>query len=121
MNLRPAAAVALSAALALGGCADNDQHTQLKAPELVTTDNLDGASVEVSSNRPLVIPVEDDHPERWTQGSVEDESVARFVPGKDSGPSDSNPGFEAVGKGTTSATLTDPDSGEVYTFTITSK
>lgn len=115
-------AAALVAALAIGlsGCSEQ-RDSFVQAPELVTTDNLDGANVQISKNRLLVIPVDDDHPERWTKGSVDDESVATFVPGKDDNRSNSNPGFEAVGKGTAAASITDPNTGEAIEFTITVK
>lgn len=119
MNKRAAALVA-AFAIGLGGCSEQ-RDSFVQAPELVTTDNLAGASVQISKNRPLVIPVDDDHPERWTEGGVDDESVAAFVPGKDDGKTNSNPGFEAVSKGTTGASLTDPNTGESIEFTITVK
>lgn len=114
-----AAVSAVSLAAGLGACSSESGETQLESPILVDTDNLHDATIEISQHRPLVVTVGlAEEAAQWTEGSVDDESVARFVPGKDDGSAQFNPGFEAVSAGTTGAQLTDPHSGDVITFTL---
>lgn len=99
--------------LTLTTACTNNGGVDLEAPVYVTVDSLDGAKVTITKHQPLVVPVgENLDPDAWTEGSVEDETVATFEPG---------PSFRAVGVGTTSAQLTNPDTGEVYTFTLVAK
>lgn len=88
---------------------------QLPAPVMAGEADLDGATFVISDRRPLVITVED--PASW-EGRSAEESVAVFRPGGSDGSATYNPGFEARGPGTTTATLTGPD-GTVHEFTIT--
>ncbi|QYH19456.1 hypothetical protein JKI95_10275 [Corynebacterium aquatimens] len=116
-----ASAVACAVALTTGLTACAGGSSELPAPEFVTSDNLDGAEITLHPDRSLVIPVGEDDPARWSEGSVDDEAVAKFVPGTSAGETKSNPGFTAVGKGTTGAQIVDPKTGEAITFTITVK
>ena len=81
---------------------------------IVTVEELDGATFEVTSAQPLVLNAED--PGSWT-GDTADPGVAKFVPGGDEGDATYNPSFVAVGAGSTAATLTGPD-GAPHDFTI---
>lgn len=118
-------AIVCAAAMATltGGCG-RDEEAKLESPVMVTSDNLDGQSIEISRNRPLVIPVgEDQDAALWTQGRADDAAVAEFVPGQRDGDNGNvteqgNPGFRAVGKGNTGAHLTNPETNETYTFTL---
>lgn len=115
MAKRIAAAAVLALTLGATACSDG-------APTFVTLDNLHGAHVEITERQPLVIPVGyDQDASKWTDGGADDEAVARFVPGSKDGSSQSNPGFEAVGEGTTGAHLKNPSTGENIEFTITVK
>lgn len=76
--------------------------------------DLSGAIFEITIENPLVVNVPD--PVGWS-GEVEDSAVAEFIPGRDDGSAVFNPGFEAVGTGSTGASLTGPD-GDEYAFTI---
>lgn len=103
-------------AFALTACSGE---SQLEAPTMVTIDNLHDATVEIAPHRPLEIPVgEGKDSSAWTEGGVDDETVAEFVPGGGDGSSETNPSFRAVSQGTTGAHLTVPDTGEVITFTL---
>ncbi|MEH0147662.1 hypothetical protein V6D40_08315 [Corynebacterium sp. Q4381] len=118
-----AAVVALALSTgACGGGAGSAGQTALEAPTFVTLDNLHGADVEITKRQPLVIPVGyDQDASAWTSGGVDDETVATFVPGSKDGNTETNPGFHAVGSGTTGAHLTNPATGEDIEFTITVK
>ena len=103
------------------GCS-HDGQTQLESPVMVTLDNLDGESIEISRNRPLVIPVGENHDAaQWTQGQADDPTIAEFTPGKGHGVEHTAPGFRAVGTGSTNAHLTNPETNETYTFTLVVK
>lgn len=114
--------VPLIAALAVGvvGCTDPagdapaESSVGLPAPVMQTPEELDGATVTIAGDRPLVIQVDD--PTAWV-GNADDESVAAFVPGSDDGSATFNPGVEAVGPGTTTVTIVGPDEHEI-TFTV---
>lgn len=119
------AAAVVALAFSTGACgteAGSDGQTKLEAPTFVTLDNLHGAHVEITERQPLVIPVGyDQDASEWTDGGVDDEAVATFVPGSKDGSTETNPGFEAVGSGTTDAYLINPATGEDIEFTITVK
>ncbi|MDN6565771.1 MAG: hypothetical protein L0K65_01810 [Actinomyces sp.] len=128
-------ATALAAASVLGACSSDNtsgsgdngsRHSeapssgaqgsaQLPAPVMAGEADLDGATFVISDQRPLVVTVED--PANW-EGRSAEESLAVFRPGGSDGSATYNPGFEARGPGTTTATLTGPD-GIVHEFTIT--
>ena len=121
---RVSAVLVAAAIVTLTGGCGRDGEAQLESPVMVTLDNLDGESIEISRNRPLVIPVGEDHDSaQWTQGQADDTAVAEFVPGQRVGENgdvteQGNPGFRAVGKGNTGAHLTNPETNETYTFTL---
>ena len=99
--------------LTLPTACTNESEVDFETPVYVTVDSLDGAKVTITKHQPLVVPVgENLDADAWTEGSVDNETVATFAPG---------PSFHAVGVGTTSAQLTNPDTGEVYTFTLVAK
>lgn len=115
------AAGALAFSLGLSACSQ-DEEGNLESPTFITLDNLHGAEVEISQNRPLVVPVgPNEDPAKWTEGSVEDTTIAEFTPGKKDGSATFNPGFRAVGEGVTGAELVNPNTGEAITFTLTVK
>lgn len=121
---RVSAVLVAAAIVTLTGGCGRDGEAQLESPVMVTLDNLDGQSIEISRNRPLVIPVgEDQDAALWTQGRADDTAVAEFVPGQRDGENgdvteQGNLGFRAVGKGNTGAHLTNPETNETYTFTL---
>lgn len=124
-----AAVATIALAAGLAACSGGGQPGQpnlpelpeLPAPEFVTTDNLHGAEITLHPESSLVIPVGEDNPGTWTEGSTDDENVAKFVPGTSQYGAKTNPGFAAVGEGTTDASIVDPKTGEVISFTITVK
>ena len=121
---RVSAVVGAAVMLALTAGCVRDGEAKLESPVMVTLDNLNGQSIEISRNRPLVIPVGEDHDAAlWTQGRADDTAVAEFVPGQRDGENgdvteQGNLGFRAVGKGNTGAHLTNPETNETYTFTL---
>ena len=119
---RLAGAACLTALALFTASCSSDNGVELEAPIFVTVDNLDGAEIEITQHQPMIVPVgENKDAALWTEGAVADESVATFEPGRSDGSSSHNPGFHAVSQGTTAAELTNPESGETYTFTLVVK
>ncbi|MFZ1382386.1 MAG: hypothetical protein WAS54_06325 [Scrofimicrobium sp.] len=127
--LRPLVAVVATGALALGlgACTSNsggekptsDSGTSVDGgsvlpPVIAEVADLDGGSFTINEKQPLVVNADD--PTEWT-GEATDEAVAEFVAGRDDGSAVFNPGFSAVGPGTTDASMTSPD-GTTYSFKI---
>lgn len=114
------AAVALAlfaAACTSGAGAQEEGGASALPPVLVPPSELVGKTFEITKEHPLVVNLDDPaEVEAWT-GQVVDEAVAEFIPGLDDGSAQFNPGFEAVGSGTTEASVTSPD-GETLEFTI---
>ena len=102
-----------------GGAESGSQSgTSALPPVMATPAELPGKTFEITKERPLVITVDNAHlVAEWT-GQAEDEAVAKFAPGRDDGGAQFNPGFDAVGSGTTEASVTSPE-GETFEFTIT--
>ena len=114
----PALVVSLALGLSLSSCSDttnkDEEATEALPPVIVELDQLDGETFEITADRPLVVNAPE--PAGW-QGETADPSVAAFVPGKLEETAEYNPGFEAVGPGSTNASMTGPD-GNTYSFEI---
>ncbi len=112
--------MAASAALALtfsacSGKTENTNESSEALPPIITElDQLDGATFQITAEQPLVVNAPE--PDGW-EGETADESVALFVPGQMEETAEYNPGFTAVGAGTTDASMTGPD-GTTYSFTL---
>ncbi|WRS30532.1 hypothetical protein U6G28_02260 [Actinomycetaceae bacterium MB13-C1-2] len=127
--LRPVAGVVAGVALAFGlvACTSNGSGRaptsdsgsssdggSVLPPQIVEGTDLQGGSFTITKDQPLVVNVDD--PTEWT-GETVDKAVAEFVAGRDDGSAVFNPGFSAVGTGTTDASMTAPD-GTTYSFKI---
>ncbi|MFD1713471.1 hypothetical protein ACFSBZ_03205 [Amnibacterium flavum] len=121
MSLRKSFVVAaLAATLALAGCSSPSPEPSatgsVVAPVIVTLDSsLDGTTVSLPIGTVLDLSAED--PKAWT-GEVADTAIAEFVPGKDDGSAEFNPGIKPISAGTTQVTLTDSASDETIEFTL---
>lgn len=114
----PALVVSLALGLSLSSCSDatnkDEEATEALPPVIVELDQLDGETFEITSDRPLVVNAPE--PADW-QGETADPAVAVFAPGRLEESAEYNPGFEAVGPGLTSASMTGPD-GTTYNFEL---
>ena len=110
--------VSVAFGLTLSACSTDapktDESSEALPPTIVELDELDGATFEITAEQPLVVNAPE--PADWKGESV-DPSVAKFVPGELEDTAEYNPGFEAVGPGTTDASMTGPD-GNTYSFTV---
>lgn len=116
----------LSALMVMAGCSQNTSAptppketsaaTQALGPVIFAPDDLDGASISISLDFPLVINVGEDALTDWV-GEVADQTVASFVPGEVRDGVQFNPAFEGHREGTTDAVLIGPGGARI-TFTI---
>lgn len=89
------------------------------APVTKNAGDLQGGDVELVVGQVLNINTGDLAVQSYS-GEVADESVAVFVPGREDGSAEFNPGVEAVGTGATTVVLTNEDGGiQPVTFTVT--
>lgn len=89
------------------------------APVTKNAGDLQGGDVELVVGQVLNINTGDLAVQSYS-GEVADESVAVFVPGREDGSAEFNPGVEAVRAGTTTVVLTNEDGGiQPVTFTVT--
>lgn len=114
------------AGLSLAGCSNGSGNTsggnsggqsQVIAPVVVNLDNIDGTKVSVGLNNVVDLNAGDTDVTEWT-GTVKDSKIARWVPGKDDGSAQFNPGLEPLAAGTTEVTVTDTATNTSQTFTL---
>ncbi len=130
MNRRPALALGVLIALALpvglAGCGDDDDDdaasttqaaTNPLPPVIVDIGSVGGTTVEVRTGGTVDITGDDETSTDWT-AEIADPDVVSFVPGRDDGSAQFNPGLEATAVGSTEVTLTNSASGESVTFTV---
>lgn len=117
MTARRLAALALAslAVISLAACSDNDSDggsstptsaaggSQALPPVIVSTDGLEGTTVQVPLTNTIVINAND--PTTWS-GTVADTTVANFVPGHNDSSATFNPAIKPLKAGTTSVTIT---------------
>ena len=89
---------------------------QALPPTILSPGELDGTDVSVVVGTALVIAVEDGTEDQW-RGTTADPANAEFSAGGSDEGATFRPGFEARAIGSTEATLTGPDGGEIQ-FTI---
>lgn len=114
------------ATLGMVSCSSDDESsvtttldsTQLIAPVIVDITAVDGADVEVTQDRVLVLNA--DEPATWT-ATVADPSVLSFVAGRTDDTADYNPGFSTLSVGTTEVTMTDGTTTIRFTVTVVGK
>lgn len=108
--------VAAGTLLALTSCASPSG--PVIAPVTRDVGSLQGETVELEVGQVLNIDTGDLAVDSYT-GEVEDESVARFVPGREDGGATYNPGVEALAEGSTQVVLSNSDGGiQDVTFTV---
>ena len=121
MSIRPllgraAVAVAASAAL-LGLTACGSPSGQTLPPVIVDLGEIDGTTVEVAEGNSIDLTGDDTAFTEWS-AEIADPTVVSFIPGKDDGSAQFNPGLEALHVGTTAVTLDNAASGKSVAFTV---
>lgn len=112
-------ALAMVAGLAAcdpGSSSDSDNGEALP-PIMVDVAEVDGTTVQVPLDNVLVLAGDDDTFKAWS-ATIADPSIVEFVPGKDDGSAQFNPGLDPLAEGVTEVTLDNADSGDTLTFTV---
>ena len=125
MRGRGAASVAVAIAvlgvggLALSGCSSAGTTTDSSAlpPVIVELDTVDGTTVEVREGGSIDLTGDDETFTEWT-ADIADPEVVEFVPGRDDGSAQFNPGLTATSVGETEVTLENGETGDTVTFTV---
>lgn len=117
-RLVPVAVFAAVAALGLTACSGSAGGQEVIAPVIVDVATLNGSSVEVPLNSSVDITGDDKTYTDWS-ADIADESVVEFVPGKDDGSAQFNPGLTPKAEGSTDVTLTNSTSHKTVEFTVT--
>ncbi|MDP3950767.1 hypothetical protein [Microbacterium sp.] len=116
--LRAAAAlIALGAAMTVTGCAPAASDGKTLPPVIVDIDEIDGTTVEVAEGNAIDLTGDDETYLDWT-AEIENPDVVTFVPGKDDGSAQFNPGLDAEKVGESEVTLDNSTSGDTVTFTV---
>ncbi|MGO2684277.1 hypothetical protein [Microbacterium sp.] len=116
--LRAAAAlIAVGTAWAVSGCASAEPGGEALPPVIVDINDIDGTTVEVAEGNAIDLTGDDDTYLDWT-AEIDNGDVVAFVPGKDDGSAQFNPGLDAVTVGESEVTLDNATSGDTVTFTV---
>jgi hypothetical protein len=110
-----AACALVAASLALSGCSSGG--SSALPPVIVELDTLDGTTVEVTEGGSVDLTGDDETYTAWT-ADIADADVVEFVPGRDDGSAQFNPGLTATSAGETEVTLENSESGDTVTFTV---
>lgn len=106
----------LSACSAGGGSGGSPESSALP-PVIVDLHDVDGTTVEVPEGGSIDLTGDDETFTEWT-ADIADPEVVEFVPGRDDGSAQFNPGLTATSVGTTEVTLDNSESGDSVTFTV---
>ncbi len=88
-------------------------------PIIVELSEADGTTVEVPLDNVVdLVTGDDEDVAAWT-AKIADESVVEFVPGKDDGSAQFNPGLKPLAEGTTDVVMSNPDTDAKVSFTVT--
>jgi len=126
MRGRVAASVAVMLGVALGGfgltgCTasggSSGGDSSALPPVIVDLGDVDGTTVEVTEGGTIDLTGDDDTYAAWT-ADIADPDVVEFVPGRDDGSAQFNPGLTATSVGETDVTLDNGETGESVTFTV---
>lgn len=90
------------------------------APVVVDVAELDGTTVDVQEGNFIDVNVPMDSEALWT-ATIADAMVLSFTAGGTDGSAVFNPGFEALGVGTTEVTMTDGTTTVTFTVNVTGK
>lgn len=112
------AVVALGAA-GLSGCSSPGAPLDASAlpPVIVELDTIDGTTVEVPEGGSIDLTGDEETFAEWT-AEISDPEVVEFVPGRDDGGAQFNPGLTATSVGETDVTLENGATGDTATFTV---
>lgn len=86
-------------------------------PVIVSLDDVDGTTVEVPEGGSIDLTGDDETFTEWT-ADIADPEVVAFVPGRDDGSAQFNPGLTAESVGSTEVTLENSESGDTVSFTV---
>lgn len=128
---RTIAALALAGALAgaalgLIGCSSgpapasstgSSTSSSALPPVIADLGSIDGTTVQVPMGGTVDLTGADKDFTHWT-ADIADAKVVSFVPGKDDGSAQFNPGLDALATGTTTVTLDNSASGAHVSFTV---
>ena len=121
---RVAASVAVASLSAMGtlgltACSSGGSSGGSSAlpPVIVEIDSLDGTTVEVPEGGSVDLTGDDETYTAWT-ADIADPDVVEFVPGRDDGSAQFNPGLTAKSVGETDVTLENGETGDSVTFTV---
>jgi hypothetical protein len=88
-------------------------------PIIVELADAEGTTVEVPLDNVVdLVTGDDDSVTAWT-AKIADESIVEFVPGKDDGSAQFNPGLTPLAEGTTDVVLTNSETDSTVAFTVT--
>jgi ABC-type Fe3+-hydroxamate transport system substrate-binding protein len=90
------------------------------APIIVSVEDLDGTTVDVNEGNFIDVNVPADTEGLWT-ATVADSAILAFAAGGTDGSAIFNPGFEALGVGTTDVTMTDGTTTVMFTVNVSAK
>ncbi|MFD4422368.1 hypothetical protein ACFWN7_12825 [Agromyces sp. NPDC058484] len=105
--------------LGLAGCspAGSSGDSSALPPVIVELDTVDGTTVEVPEGGAVDLTGDDETTTEWT-AEISDPEVVEFVPGRDDGSAQFNPGLTAKSVGDTEVTLENGETGDTLTFTV---
>jgi len=111
-------AVLGAGALALSGCSTPGTPSDSALPPvIVDLGTVDGTTVEVPEGGSVDLTGDDETFTEWT-ADISDPGVVEFVPGRDDGSAQFNPGLTATSVGETEVTLENGETGDTVTFTV---
>ena len=121
---RVAASVTVASLLALGtlgltACSSGGSSGGSSAlpPVIVDLGDVEGTTVEVPEGGTIDLTGDDETYTAWT-ADIADPDVVEFVPGRDDGSAQFNPGLTATSVGETDVTLENGETGDSVTFTV---
>jgi hypothetical protein len=100
-----------------GGGTDGSADASALPPVIVELDTVDGTTVEVPEGGSVDLTGDDETFTMWT-AEIEDPEVVEFVPGREDGSAQFNPGLTAISVGETEVTLDNDVTGDSVTFTV---
>jgi hypothetical protein len=113
-----AVAVVTLGAIGLSGCSSpGTGGSSALPPVIVELDNVDGTTVEVPEGGSIDLTGDEETATQWT-AEIADPEVVEFVPGRDEGGAQFNPGLTATSVGQTEVTLENGETGDTVTFTV---
>ena len=126
MRGRVAASVAVMLGVALGGfgltgCTasggSSGGDSSALPPVIVDLGDVEGTTVEVPEGGTIDLTGDAQTSTAWT-ADIADPAVVEFVPGRDDGSAQFNPGLTAKSEGETEVTLDNGETGDSVTFTV---